>query len=361
MKSPVSASRWPRRTPCLFPNEWRVSWQNLDKDSPPSDPYPTGRHTRPPREGQEMEARPWGSYSSICCHGHASVSVPVISVFNQTVSTVRHLSWTSGTTGFLLTKQTYTQKPAFLNFRSGGGGGSVQLQKVVWEVCFCTYMCHVVLSSGLRGIIPLRNLLAPSWPASSAICCHEALSHRPPGPSWASTGLLKFGCHEDKRERRCSSAICVLSSYHASMETLSGWGCSVYAVRSIYSYMLRSKSQFRPDRRSLQVLAAHGHHLIMYGWLGLLQTGFDCIKSLWVLKHCSLNYCLKTSNHLDSIDLRSLWTCEILKQWEQKRSKSSLEEEEKKKNKVCYRSAIEPCKWFIVRLLWSIKSSKLSV
>lgn len=210
-------------------------------------------------------------------------------------------------------KQTYTQKPAFLNFRSGGGGGSVQLQKVVWEVCFCTYMCHVVLSSGLRGIIPLRNLLAPSWPASSAICCHEALSHRPPGPSWASTGLLKFGCHEDKRERRCSSATCVLSSYHASMETLSGWGCSVYALRSIYSYMLGSKSQFRPDRTSLQVLAAHGHHLIMYCWLSLLQTGFDCIKSIWVFQHCALNYCLKTSNHLDFIDLRSLWTCEILK------------------------------------------------
>lgn len=127
MKSPVSASRWPRRTPFLFPNEWRVSWQNLDKDSPPSDPYPTGRHTRPPREGQEMEARPWGSYSSICCHGHASVSVPIISVFNQTVSTVRHLSWTSGRTGFLLTKANTHTKTSISEFQKWRGGAGVDL------------------------------------------------------------------------------------------------------------------------------------------------------------------------------------------------------------------------------------------
>lgn len=146
------------------------------------------------------------------------------------------------------------------------------------------------------------------------------------------------------------------------METLSGRGCSVYNLRSIYSYLFRSKSQFRPDRTSLQVLAEHGPRLIMYCWLSLLQTGFDCIKSLWVFKHCSLNY-LKTSNHLDSIDLHSLWTCEILKQWEEKRSKGSWLWKKKKKEQSfkLKQSAIESCKWFIVRLLWSIKSSKLSV
>lgn len=65
-----------------------IPGNNLHKDSPPSDPYPTGRHTHtpPPRVGQEMEARPWGSYSSICFHGHASVTVPIISAFSETVS-----------------------------------------------------------------------------------------------------------------------------------------------------------------------------------------------------------------------------------------------------------------------------------
>lgn len=49
-------------------------------------------------------------------------------------------------------------------------------QKNVWEVCFCTCMCHVVFQSGLTRIIPLRNLLAPSWPAGTAICWCETLS-----------------------------------------------------------------------------------------------------------------------------------------------------------------------------------------
>lgn len=57
---------------------------------------------------------------------------------------------------------------------------SLQLQKIVWEVCFCTYMCHVAFESGFRGIIPLRNLLAPPWPAGTAICCCETLDHRRP-------------------------------------------------------------------------------------------------------------------------------------------------------------------------------------
>lgn len=62
-----------------------IPGKNLDKDSPASDPYPTGRHTRSPTEGQEMEARPWGSYGSICFHGHPSTTVPVDSLLNEMV------------------------------------------------------------------------------------------------------------------------------------------------------------------------------------------------------------------------------------------------------------------------------------
>lgn len=72
---------------------------------------------------------------------------------------------------------------------------SLQLQKIVWEVCFCTYMCHVVFESGFRGIIPLRNLLAPPWPAGTAICCCETLDHRRPISHRASTGLLNYNMY----------------------------------------------------------------------------------------------------------------------------------------------------------------------
>lgn len=67
----------------------------------------------------------------------------------------------------------------------------VRSHTIVWEVCLYTYMCHAVFKSGLRGIIPLRNLLEPSWPASIAICCCEALGLRQPSSYWASTGLLQ--------------------------------------------------------------------------------------------------------------------------------------------------------------------------
>lgn len=58
--------------------------------------------------------------------------------------------------------------------------------------CVSAHICHVVFQSGLRGIIPLRNLLASSWPAGTAICCCETLDHRQPISHWASTGLLNY-------------------------------------------------------------------------------------------------------------------------------------------------------------------------
>lgn len=58
-------------------------------------------------------------------------------------------------------------------------------------------MCHVVIQSGLRGIIPLRNLLAPYWPAGIAICCCETRDQRqPPSPmSFYSSAKLQHLQH----------------------------------------------------------------------------------------------------------------------------------------------------------------------
>lgn len=69
----------------------------------------------------------------------------------------------------------------------------------------------------------------------------------------------------------------LISRSFVYMDTLPIWGCSVYALRSIYFYMFRSKNQFRPEGTSIQFLAEHVHHHIMFCWLILLQTGFDCI------------------------------------------------------------------------------------
>lgn len=92
---------------------------NLDKDSPPSDPYPTGRHTRSPREGQEMEARPWGSYSSICFHGHTSTTVPVDSLLNETVCQSPELE-VKGDRFSSYKATTRIKKAAFVNLKNRG-------------------------------------------------------------------------------------------------------------------------------------------------------------------------------------------------------------------------------------------------
>lgn len=184
-------------------------------------------------------------------------------------------------------------------------------------------MCHVVLQSGLRGIIPLRNLLAPSWPASSAICCYEALSHRQPGSSWASTGLLKLCCHEDKREQRCSSLTRdlfstrkqVLISHGVCMQTMF---YSIYALRSFYSYMLTSISQINRDGTFIQLLARHiPHHIMLYWLIWLLLRLISGILNIiyWMTKWRpqrarGFNRCRHTF----------LSTRGILKQWEEKRS-----------------------------------------
>lgn len=204
MKLPVFASLWPRRTPFFIP-KWMKGFlaEIWIKIVHHLTHIPLADTHAPPER-----ARKWRPD-----HGEAIVPSVIMATpvprCQLTLCLMKwfdsHLSWRSRGTGFHLKRRPQALKKTSICEFEKQGNVSAQLQKIVWEVCFGTYMCHVVLQSGLRGIIPLRNLLAPSWPASSAICCYEALSHRQPGSSWASTGLLKLCCHEDKRERRGSS------------------------------------------------------------------------------------------------------------------------------------------------------------
>lgn len=191
----------PRGHPFCFQMDGGFPGNNLNKDSRPSDPYPTGRHTRAPER-----IRKWRPDHGEAIVPSVSVAIPALGChffkLPETVKTVSYLSMTPLRTGcyFLwqekwgwslklitssrICRQTESGKYASLQ--------SLQFQMIVWEVCFCTYMCHTVFQSGLRGIIPLRNLLAPSWPAGTAICCCETLHLRQPISLWASTGLLNY-------------------------------------------------------------------------------------------------------------------------------------------------------------------------
>lgn len=237
MKSPVFASLWPRRTPFFIPKWmkgflakiWIKIVQHLTH-------IPLADTHAPPQR-----ARKWRPD-----HGEAMVpSVSMATPVPRCQLTLCLMKWfvvhlsleVKGErfSSYKATTRIKKKKNSICEFEKHWNV-SAQLQKIVWEVCFGTYMCHVVLQSGLRGIIPLRNLLAPSWPASSAICCYQALSHRQPGSSWASTGLLKLCCHEDKRERRCSSLTRDLFS--TCKQVLISYGVCMQTMFYIYAYML---------------------------------------------------------------------------------------------------------------------------
>lgn len=83
-----------------------IPGNNLHKDSPPSDPYPTGRHTHtPPPEW----ARKWSPDHGEAIVPSVSMATPVspCQLSLRSVKLSVSLSWTSGRTGFLLTKQTH--------------------------------------------------------------------------------------------------------------------------------------------------------------------------------------------------------------------------------------------------------------
>lgn len=112
-------------------------------------------------------------------------------------------------------------------------------------------MCHAVFQSGLRGIIPLRNLLAPSWPAGTAICCCETLDHSQPISHWASTGLLNYNISNFfcKRLNEGNSSLgtnvqvlgdhCLRlrqAAYSCSWSNLLCWGPTVFTKEGSWSH-----------------------------------------------------------------------------------------------------------------------------
>lgn len=88
-----------------------------------------------------MEARPGGSYNSICFRGHASAGVPLHSELPEKVQTVSHQhDTTKCRLSFALIRkvkpgpvQKFADKLNHISMTV-----SLQFQKMVWEVCSCT-------------------------------------------------------------------------------------------------------------------------------------------------------------------------------------------------------------------------------
>lgn len=120
-------------------------------------------------------------------------------------------------------------------------------------------MCHVVFESGLRGIIPLRNLLAPSWPASTAICCCEALDQRRPISHRASTGLFIYNISKGFLCKKAGWKWCISQDNYRSFHDL----CQRIMKSSLVLFPVQLALW-----RSLSVYWRRGAEAFLPAWLG---------------------------------------------------------------------------------------------